>query len=104
MNYLEDAKEKIEGLTDEQIEAAYRYKEMLYNIDDAESRMRDYLEEHYSDSETEKIMNTLESSDYEILAEQFMDNHDCNVADNEIWRNLVSGYIEENRDRFTNKD
>ena len=34
MNYLEDAKEKIEGLTDEQIEAAYRYKEMLYNIDD----------------------------------------------------------------------
>lgn len=95
MNYLEDAKEKIEGLTDEQIEAAYRYKEMLYNIDDAESQMRDYLEEHYSDSETEKIMNTLESSDYEILAERFMDNHDCNVADNEIWRNLVSGYIEE---------
>lgn len=74
-------------MTPEQIEAAYRYKERQYRIDDACNQLElnaDWIEEKYGYSNDEAIGYA------EELAELFQDNFDCNVPENEAWRNCIT--------------
>lgn len=69
-------------MTPEQIEAAYRYKERQYRIDDAYNQLElnaDWIEEKYGYSYNEIIEFS------EELAERFQDNFDCNVSENDDW-------------------
>ena len=69
-------------MTPEQIEAAYRYKEHQYRIEDAENQLdgnADWIEEEYGYSHDE-IMDFADE-----LAERFEDKFDCNVSENDDW-------------------
>ena len=69
-------------MTPEQIEAAYRYKERQYRIDDAYNQLElnaDWIEEKYGYSYNEIIEFS------EELAERFEDKFDCNVSENDDW-------------------
>ena len=74
-------------MTPEQIEAAYRYREFQYRISDAKNQLElnaDWIEEKYGYSNDEAIEYA------EELAECFQDNFDCNVPENEAWRNCIT--------------
>ena len=69
-------------MTPEQIEAAYRYKERQYRIDDAYNQLElnaDWIEQKYGYSYNEIIEFS------EELAERFEDKFDCNVSENDDW-------------------
>ena len=69
-------------MTPEQIEAAYRYKERQYRIDDAYNQLElnaDWIEEKYGYSYNEIIEFS------EELAERFQDDFDCNESENDDW-------------------
>lgn len=74
-------------MTPEQIEAAYRYKEHQYRIDDAYNQLElnaDWIEEKYGYSYNEIIEFS------EELAERFQDDFDCNVSENNAWMNCIT--------------
>ena len=42
----------------------------------------------------------IDEGDEEYLAKQFLDNHDCNVADNDRWIAILKDYEEEKHNKF----
>lgn len=69
-------------MTPEQIEAAYRYKERQYRVEDAKNQLElnaDWIEEKYGYSYDEAIEYA------EELAECFQDDFDCNESENDAW-------------------
>lgn len=69
-------------MTPEQIEAAYRYKERQYRIDDAYNQLElnaDWIEDEYGYPYNEIIEFS------EELAERFQDDFDCNESENDAW-------------------
>lgn len=78
---------KVWLMTPEQIEAAYRYKEHQYRIEDAENQLElnaDWIEDKYGYSYDEIIEFS------EELAERFQDNFDCNESENDAWIDRIT--------------
>ena len=74
-------------MTPEQIEAAYRYKEHQYRIEDAENQLElnaDWIHDKYGYSDDE-IMDFADE-----LAERFEDRFDCNVSENDAWIDRIT--------------
>ncbi len=67
----------IADLTPEQIEAAYRYREFEYRVQDAEN--------HVDDLVPEIDKGYLTEDDYLHIAEYFLDHYDCNIDENTQW-------------------
>ncbi len=82
-------------LTSKQEQHIYRKVELQYNMEDAERHINTLIEECDKDSESERLkkLESLGKSDYRFLAEEFQDNHDCNLDDNSQWMNLIENYI-----------
>ena len=89
-NYKTDI-EVVEGLTQEQLELAYRKRERMYHIEDAKQLVNDYKQWY----DLEDLVIT--EGDYEVMAERFEDQHDCEVADNKIWELIIREYVDEMR-------
>lgn len=78
-------------MTPEQIEAAYRYKEHQYRIEDAKNQLElnaDWIEEQYGYTYDE-ILEFAEE-----LAERYHDNEDCNVSENDMWVSQIERMFE----------
>ena len=75
----------------EKRETIFREVQHEYFVEDAQRQVADFLELENVDPET--FDGTF---DYEYLADIFAENHDCNVADNDAWRNLIQEYIKTN--------
>lgn len=69
-------------------ERIYREVELSYLTQDAENHCSDYLERYDI-----RLSTPLNQSDYKWLAETFRDEHDCNIADNDLWENIIEEYI-----------
>ena len=82
-------------LTPKQEQHIYRKVELRYNMEDAERHINTLIEGCDKDSESERLkkLESLGKSDYRFLAEEFQDNHDCNLDDNSQWMNLIENYI-----------
>nr|DAV61913.1 MAG TPA: hypothetical protein [Caudoviricetes sp.] len=84
-------------MTEDQIEAAYRYQEEHYREMDAkrfiDERLawldddKDAFEKEYGVSYDDVI------EDVNYLAGRFMDEFDCNVPENEIWDEVLGEYF-----------
>lgn len=84
-------------MTEDQIEAAYRYQEEHYREMDAkrfiDERLawldddKDAFEKEYGVSYDDVI------EDVNYLAGRFMDEFDCNVPENEIWDEVLDEYF-----------
>lgn len=72
------------------------YQERIYqkmqhqrNVEDAERQVNDFLE-----ADGIEIDDPGKVFDYEWLASLYEDNHDCNVADNDQWQELIKNAAE----------
>lgn len=70
----------------ERDEAIYRKKEIAYTMEDARRQVMEYL-----DLEDE---GSLPDIDYEYLAQEFLDNRDCNRPDNDAWQAIIRDCFE----------
>ena len=56
-------------------------------IEDAKNHLRDYIED---DDEYEAVVN---SGLPEVIAERFLDNHDCNAAENDQYESIIEDLL-----------
>lgn len=94
-------------MTKEQIEAAYRYQERQYKIEDAKRHLLNALNEDaedfndftIEDVETFRkrygvdLEDAIANLDY--LVEWYESNFDCNLTENDMWAEAVSNYLPE---------
>ena len=82
-------------LTAQQLEDAYRYKEMFYTVMDAKRQVDEYLESYnYSINYTDKTPIKATEEDYENIATYFLKNYDCNIDNNTMWIWAIETYFE----------
>lgn len=81
-------------------ENIYREQELSYRSEDAINHLCDYFgvkSENASDSvlvENDELLFT--KKDIKDLTEQFLNDYDCNRAENDQWETLICSYVEEN--------
>ena len=78
------------GMTEDQIEAAYRYQEHQYLIEDAKNQLElnaDWIEDRYGYSYDE-IIGVAEK-----LARRFEESFDCSISENETWNAVIEEYF-----------
>lgn len=78
-------------MTEDQIEAAYRYQEHQYLIEDAKNQLElnaDWIEDRYGCSYDE-IIGVAEK-----LAKRFEESYDCSIPENETWNAVIEEYFE----------
>lgn len=78
-------------MTEDQIEAAYRYQEHQYLIEDAKNQLElnaDWIEDRYGYSYDE-IIGVAEK-----LARRFEESFDCSISENETWNAVIEEYFE----------
>lgn len=84
-------------MTEDQIEAAYRYQETHYREMDARHFINERLEwlngnkDEFEKEYGVSYDDAIEDIDY--LASRFMDEFDCNVPENEIWDEVLGEYF-----------
>ena len=78
MGLSEKEIKEVEALSPDQIEYAYRIQERKYRVQDAER--------HVSDA---GYAGEFDDSDYEMLADIFEAEADCNRPENEVWAEIV---------------
>lgn len=77
-------------MTEDQIEAAYRYQEHQYLIEDAKNQLElnaDWIEDRYGYS-YDKIIGVAEE-----LGKRFEESCDCNIPENETWNAVIEEYF-----------
>jgi len=93
--YYPDVINKIQG--DNKIEKdryeIFREVQHEFFVMDAVNHVDDYLEARGIDPT--KFTGKF---DYDYLAEVFSENHDCNVADNLLWEDIIQAYVNANKD------
>lgn len=105
------------AMTPEEIEAAYRYQEEQYRLQDARNHLNDYVfgvydpedtmeEDEYAEAlqsfeqrKRVKYKDALASLDY--IYELFERFFDCNCDENSVWDMALNEYFEEARRPFT---
>lgn len=84
-------------MTEDQIEAAYRYQEFKYRVEDAKGHIYDMFNSCDCNDEAFKEEYGVTYSEIldcaEDVAEQFLDDYDCNIPENDefdfiIWDNM----------------
>lgn len=78
-------------MTEDQIEAAYRYQEHQYLIEDAKNQLElnaDWIEDRYGYSYDE-IIGVAEK-----LGKRFEESCDCSIPENETWNAVIEEYFE----------
>lgn len=88
--YVETAKKAIPNLSNDEIEAIYRYKEMECRIEDVKAHADDmYNEEKLTYSEKVYVCDAAE-----LLAERYLYKcHDCSLAENDVFREMIRNYV-----------
>ncbi len=81
-----------EHLTESEKREVYEQKQREYFIEDAESQYREWSESHSDITQ----YSSLTKQDFTLLAERYDREHDCNIADNVQWQNLIFHYMKEN--------
>ena len=72
-------------------EREFIFREVLhsYRKQDAEEQVAQFLDYYNLD-----IDDVGDLFDFDELATMFSNNHDCNIADNDQWQNIIKQYIE----------
>lgn len=80
-------------LTEAEKEQIFRIKELEYLIEDAKRQIADYMDRYEQDSDEYRILSSITEDEYERFAKIFRYDHDCNVADNDQWENIIDEYL-----------
>lgn len=102
---------KTYSMSEEQIEAAYRYQLHQYRLADAERQFKnivygsdpDWLDEKECKQAENRFLNEygFPVSDglsmLEDFVRQFEDDFDCNTDENSMWENAITAVLDESR-------
>ncbi len=90
-------------MTPEQIEAAYRYQQRYYRVMDAQDHIETFLNECSEDKEKFKEKFGV---DYDwiydmanVIAEDFINHHDCDIAENDQFDGIIQNYIDRMKEK-----
>lgn len=75
--------------TDEQIEQIFRYQLNQYQLNDARIHYEEYLEENDLQPDEQ-----LDEEDFQGMVEQYNDQFDANIAENDLWYNVMYQYFQ----------
>ena len=91
--YQEIANKVIHTLTNEQIEAIYRYKQMEYRMED----VKNHAENMYNDGELTYSEMVYVCKTADILAERFIYKYeDCSLPENDVFIEMIRNYVSDN--------
>lgn len=94
-HYAETAKKVIPNLSEVEIEAIYRYKQMEYRMED----VKNHAEDMYGDEELSYSEKVYVCDSAELLAERYLYKYqDCNLAENDVFREMIRNYVEDEKD------
>lgn len=82
---------KIE-ISDELAREIFERKKLEYTIESIKERMGQYL--IAKSEEIIKKTKILDESDYKIMAQYFLNNHDCNTDDNTQYYDAIKYHLE----------
>ena len=99
-NYYEDIAIKTISkydLTEEEIEAVYRHKQIEYRMEDVKAHAEDmYENEELSYSEKVYVCDSAE-----LLAERYLYKYqDCSLAENDVFREMIRNYVLDEKDNI----
>lgn len=80
----------VETLTSEQLEYAFRVQQLRYRMEDAECQCEMFAETR---EEYAEVISAFDETDYLELAKRFIDSHDCNIPENDLWYGIVADYV-----------
>lgn len=87
-------------LTDAELEAAYREKELQYRMQDAKQHLLEAVyqtvEEKYGRGFEVSLDPEWEEDILQTLVDDFEQEFDCNVSENQIWANVMEQFMREN--------
>ena len=81
------------GLSRDVEEYIFRKVMHEYYVEDAAAQAAQYVEDNYT---PEQIKMRPICFDYDYLADLFEERHDCNVADNDLWQQIIGEYCKAN--------
>lgn len=77
-----------------QVEAAYRYQEVFYTIEDTKRQVDEYLDSYnYSIEYTDKKPIKATEEDYENITAYFLELYGCNIDNNTMWLWVIEKYF-----------
>lgn len=85
-------------LTAEEKRKIYEELRLEYRTEDAKCHCEDFLSNEYYDESDKELIRHFDETDYQNIAEIFLDNNDCNVAENDRFGAIISDYIEVKRE------
>lgn len=89
-------------MNEDQIEAAYRYQQFKYRTEDAKGHIYDMFNECDCDEEAFKEEYGVTYSEIldcaEDVAEQFLDDYDCNIPENDEFYFIILGKMRQLRE------
>ena len=95
--YAETAKKIIPHLSEDEIEAIYRYKQMEYRMED----VKNHAEDMYGCGDLTYSEKVYVCEAAEILAERYLYKcHDCNLAENDVFWEMIRNYVEDEKDNI----
>lgn len=71
----------------------FKKKQLEYCIEDVKTRLNEFLEKECSKKFSDAA-EKFDESDYESIAQNFLDNYDCNRSDNDQYRDAIKYYFE----------
>lgn len=77
----------VDDLSETMLEDAYRKKEIEYRTQDALRQIEDIIDDD------EPVTKAMLMAAADVLAERFLDNYDCNIAENQLWDITINNYI-----------
>ena len=85
--YIHAMKEILSGWRD-----LYESQKLAYALEDAQGHLRDFFSDEVclTDDECDKrIAKAIEDGTIHIIAKRFLDNHDCNVSENDQYYSII---------------
>ena len=84
-------------LTEEEIEAVYRHKQMEYRMEDVKA----HAEDMYNDDDLTYSEMVYVCDAAELLAVRYLYKcHDCSLAENDVFREMIRNYVLDEKDNI----
>lgn len=89
IGWLSGAKAAVDAIleNDEIRRMVYKEVEFQYRVEDAKSHLRDYI------GDEKKYNAVINSGLPEVVAERFLDSHDCNAAENDQFEIIIEDLL-----------
>lgn len=87
--------EAVPGMTDEEKQSVFDEVHKANILEDARRQVKDFFDGRYFVRQDRHYDENNLPIDYDYLAMQFEKKFDCNIAENDVWQNVIATYVKE---------